>query len=397
MRAVIDAGHNDSKFDTGAVGNGYKEQDINFEIGSRVACLLWQKGYDVKETRPNKTDILGVSVNDSINTRGEIAKEFNADIFVSIHCNSFGSNLANGAEVIVYEKTGKSFDLANHIQNQLVSDLGLTNRGVIAMNIGVVRMLPQMARCIVEVGFIGNDKDIKVITQYDRVAKSIFDGILKYMEQIVKVDNKVITIPKTVYKKIGSTYVVEIDPRNIFGVETQRKTNQTPYDNFVNSIFFQPQANGIMYPNGIMVNAGQIIANNPTHKLPVSTLIIRGANDVEVKQVMDITREQNVWFAVSGYGIYPKITAKDEGFTGKFADVLRCTNRPIIGYRKSDNKIVIAVRPLTTDVRASETAKNLGLDCAISLDGGGSTTLKIDGKYLFKGDGRKLFGGIIWN
>ena len=68
----------------------------------------------------------------------------------------------------------------------------------------------------------------------------------------------------------------------------------------------------------------------------------------------------------------------------------------IIGYRKADNKIVIAVRSDSDATRANLTAKNLGLDFAISLDAGGSTTLKEKGKYTFKGDGRKLWGGIIW-
>ena len=194
----------------------------------------------------------------------------------------------------------------------------------------------------------------------------------------------------------GTTHIIEIEPKNIWAVETQKATNQTPYNNFVNSVFFMAQADGTVYPQGIMVNGGKVLCNNPTHDKPVSTLIVHGANDVELKRVTDITKEKNVWFAVSGYGIYPYITAEQEGFTGKFSDVTRATNRPIIGYRKWDNKIVIAVRANSNAQRAHETAKNLGLDFAISLDGGGSTTLKVNGTYKFKGDGRKLFGGIIW-
>lgn len=200
----------------------------------------------------------------------------------------------------------------------------------------------------------------------------------------------------TKYYKEGITHVIEIDPRNIWAVETQCSTKKVSYNNFVNSVFFMAQANGIMYPQGIMVNSGKVICNNPTHGKPVATLIVHGPDDVEMKYVSDITKEKDVWFAVSGFGVYPKITAADEGFTGKFADVLRSCNRPIIGYRKKDNKIVIAVRSSSSSTRAQTTAKNLGLDFAISLDGGGSTTLKVDGKDKFKGDGRKIFGGIIW-
>ena len=201
----------------------------------------------------------------------------------------------------------------------------------------------------------------------------------------------------TKYSVIGTTHVVEIDPRNIFHVETQKKTNKTPYDNFVNSLFFMPQGNGIMFPQGMAVNAGKILSNYATHNKPVATLVCYGWNNVQLKYIDDITKEKGVWFAVSGYGIYPKITAEEEGFVGELSDVIRTANRPIIGYRKSDNRIVIAVRSGSNATRANETAKNLNLDFAISLDAGGSTTLKVNGAYKFKGDGRKLWGGITWS
>ncbi len=198
------------------------------------------------------------------------------------------------------------------------------------------------------------------------------------------------------YRKEGLTHIAEIDPRNIWAVETQMPTNKVPYSNFVNSVFFMAQANGIMYPQGIMVNAGEIICNNMTHQKPVATLVVHDKDNVEMKYVSDIKKEENVWFAVSGFCVYPEITNEKEGFVGKFADVLRSTTRPIIGYRKKDNKIVVAVRPYSTAKRAQETAKNLGLDFAVSLDAGGSTTLNINGRKIYQGDGRKIFGGLVW-
>lgn len=199
------------------------------------------------------------------------------------------------------------------------------------------------------------------------------------------------------YYKQGITHIVEIDPRNIWNVETQCRTKDVNYKNFVNGVYFMPQKSGLMFPQGMVVNAGKVMSNYPTHQKPVATLIIHSADNVEMKYVSDITKEENVWFAVSGFGVYPEITAEKEGFVGKFADVLRNTNRPIIGYRKADNKIVIAVRSGSSAERAKQTAKNLGLDFAISLDGGGSTTFKVGGKWKFKGDNRKIYGGIIWS
>lgn len=36
MRICIDAGHNYSGFDTGALGNGLREQDITFKIADKL-------------------------------------------------------------------------------------------------------------------------------------------------------------------------------------------------------------------------------------------------------------------------------------------------------------------------------------------------------------------------
>lgn len=201
---------------------------------------------------------------------------------------------------------------------------------------------------------------------------------------------------KATYSVIGVTHVIEVDPMALKHVETQKATYNTPYKNFVNSVYFMLQAVGGCFPLGHVASEGKIISNYPTHGNPVATLIVHTDGSVEMAYVTDLRTVSNLWFAVSGYGIYPEITASKEGFTGKYSDVTRSTYRPIIGYRKKDNKIVIAVRSASSSTRAKETAKNLNLDFAISLDGGGSTTLKVDGTYHFKGDGRQIWGGITW-
>lgn len=199
------------------------------------------------------------------------------------------------------------------------------------------------------------------------------------------------------YYTEGITHIVEIEPLKISAVETQCSTKQVSYDNFVNGTFFWHYSNGVRYPLGMVANKNEILGNYATHDKAVATLIVYTDGRVEMKYITDITKEKNINFAISGYGIYPKITATEEGFVGSYSDVLRSTDRPIIGYRKKDNKIVIAVRKYSSASRANQTAKNLGLDFAISLDAGGSTTLKVNGEYKFKGDGRKIFGGLIWS
>lgn len=451
MKICIDAGHNDHGHDTGANGRKSREQDVSFGIASLLKDLLTKNGFEVKMTREKQTDCLGTTLNSSLAERVKRSNAFGAEYFISIHCNSASDPNAKGTETYVCAFGGTAEKLARKVQNHLISGLGTENRGVKRGNFKVIRDTYCPA-ILVETAFISNAGDEEVLlTKQQEFAQAIADGLFEHVgykkeenvlegntvvqykqkkvpakmidnvnyikardvaelfekeiewlegERTVLLKDKTESVPppvaETVYRIEGITHILEIDPRKIWCAETQCSTKNIPYDNFVNSIFFMNQRDGTVYPQGIMVNAGRVICNNPTHDLPVSTLIVHSWNDVELKKVKDITQEKNVWFAVSGYGIHPKVTASEEGFAGKFSDVLRETNRPIIGYRKQDNKIVIAVRSHSSAERARQTAQNLGLDFALSLDGGGSTVLKVNGKNIFSGDGRKIFGGIGW-
>ena len=88
MKICIDAGHNYSGFDTGAIGNGLREQDVTFSIADKLRYLLKQKGIDVIMTRNNFTDNIGGNAKDSINERAKIANRAKCDYFISIHCNA---------------------------------------------------------------------------------------------------------------------------------------------------------------------------------------------------------------------------------------------------------------------------------------------------------------------
>lgn len=405
----IDAGHNYAKWNTGAERNGLREQDITFYISKKLYDKLTIAGFDVKLSRERITDILGTNNSTSLTTRTTMANNWGADLFISIHCNSHITPTATGTETLVYSEKSSIYNLAKNINNAISKNLSLKKRGVKpSPNLTVLKktMAPAL---LVETAFISNVNDAqKLKDRQDDFAEIICNEICAYYgvkKGTTNEANPVVGVPEPAkYHIEGTTHVIEIDPRNIFAVETQCSTKSVKYNNFVNSVFFMRQGNGIIFPQGMIVNAGQVMSNYMTHGKPVATLIIHSANDVEMKYVSDISKEKDVWFAISGYGIYPNITNVEEGFTkvienGKekdFSDVTRTDDRPIIGYRKKDNKIVIAVRANSNAKRAQQTAKNLGLDFAISLDGGGSTTLKVDGKYKFKGDGRKIYGGLIW-
>ncbi len=89
---VLDAGH--GGHDPGNLGNGFLEKNIALSIALEAGKALEQEGnVKVIYTRDDDTFI-------DLYKRGEIANKAQADLFVSVHCDSHSSN-ANGAGTFV--------------------------------------------------------------------------------------------------------------------------------------------------------------------------------------------------------------------------------------------------------------------------------------------------------
>lgn len=89
---VLDAGH--GGHDPGNLGNGYLEKNIALNIVLRAGEIL-EKDPNVKVVYTRKDDTFV-----DLYVRGKIANEANADVFVSVHCDSHTSN-AHGAGTFV--------------------------------------------------------------------------------------------------------------------------------------------------------------------------------------------------------------------------------------------------------------------------------------------------------
>ena len=89
---VLDAGH--GGHDPGNLGNGYLEKNIALNIVLKVGKIL-ETNPDIKVIYTRKDDSFI-----DLYVRGEIANKANADLFVSVHCDSHSSD-ANGAGTFV--------------------------------------------------------------------------------------------------------------------------------------------------------------------------------------------------------------------------------------------------------------------------------------------------------
>ncbi|HET7360813.1 MAG TPA: N-acetylmuramoyl-L-alanine amidase [Salinimicrobium sp.] len=222
---VLDAGH--GGHDPGNRGNGYYEKDIALSIVLKVGEAL-EKIPDVKVIYTRKTDVFV-----TLAGRAKIANDSNADVFISIHCNSHSSQ-AQGTETFVlglhrnkdnlevamrensviyleedYEVTYGGFDpnspesyigfllmqeeyldqsilLASFVQKNFTNDLHRVNRGVKQAGFLVLRETV-MPSVLIETGFLTNDEEGAFLNSnkgQNKIAASIVDGIIAYKNNI---------------------------------------------------------------------------------------------------------------------------------------------------------------------------------------------------------------------
>ena len=177
---ILDPGHGGK--DVGAVSGSVYEKTINLKVSTLVKQKLEAAGANVLMTRTGDTfPTLQDRVNFTASNYGEI--------FVSIHVNSAASTSAQGTETYYAVTTGDMFqedvDLAKFVNDQIVNNLKMKNRGVKEQKFYVVAntIIPAI---LVELGFISNSEDRAKLTddQYiELFAESIYQGIVQYYEK----------------------------------------------------------------------------------------------------------------------------------------------------------------------------------------------------------------------
>ena len=186
-KVFIDAGHGGT--DPGALGYGYRESDLNLQVAKKVESKLKSKGIDVKMSR--SSDIFY-----SLSERAEMANDYGADAFVSIHQNSAEAKSANGIETYYNRKKEEDRPLSNDIQKQVISQTGANNRGVKNAEFTVL-VKSKMISALVECGFITNELEVKKLSDssyQDKLATGIANGIEEYLKSNVIIEESQITV-----------------------------------------------------------------------------------------------------------------------------------------------------------------------------------------------------------
>ncbi|MBP3887941.1 MAG: N-acetylmuramoyl-L-alanine amidase [Cellulosilyticum sp.] len=172
---VVDIGHGGS--DSGAVGNGLREKEINFNQGMALYRLL-EADSNIKVYMTRETDVY-----ETLKFRATLANEIEADLFVSIHNNS-ASSTVTGTETLYYPSTTdkRGEKIAKLVQDGIIKTCGTKDRGIKPRTDLFVLNSTNMPAILIETGFISNASEAQLINNavfIDKWAKSVYGSIVE--------------------------------------------------------------------------------------------------------------------------------------------------------------------------------------------------------------------------
>ncbi len=177
---VIDPGHGGSS--SGALGGGYQEKNLTLAISLRLRALLESCGARVVMTRDSDVDV-------DLYARPRMSNELHADLFISIHNDSFTANV-RGTTTYYHKGDASARAMAFAVQREIAAVSGIPSKGALSDGVlyenglAVLRM-SQMPAILVEVAYISNSSDRARLADPDfqqRVASAITRGVRAYVE-----------------------------------------------------------------------------------------------------------------------------------------------------------------------------------------------------------------------
>jgi len=223
---VIDAGHGDH--DNGCSGKASKEKDIALKVALEVGKSIEENLPDVKVIYTRKSDVFVELID-----RAGIANKNNADLFISIHCNSgpaaaYGTEtytmglhksegnlqVANRENAVIlkednYKANYNGFDprspqshilmslyqsayidnslrLAQKVESQFRARVGRSSRGVKQAGF-LVLWKSAMPSVLIETGFLTNPTEEKYLndkTGQSYIASGIYRAVKEYKQEL---------------------------------------------------------------------------------------------------------------------------------------------------------------------------------------------------------------------
>lgn len=184
LTVVIDAGHGQK--DAGVIamldGRDVEEKTVNLALALRLEVLLKEMGFKVETVRRDDRALLGAAgedydTDDEAEARRLWAESLPADIYISLHCNSAGTD-AEGSRIFFNGRVGVSF-AGRAVAERFRASLNLMYAEEIAggempavesyhlnpqQNPYIVLKSKDMPAFLFEVGFMTNDAELRRLT-----------------------------------------------------------------------------------------------------------------------------------------------------------------------------------------------------------------------------------------
>lgn len=225
-KIFLDFGHGGT--DSGAVGNGLYEKNINLAIGKKVAESL-RKNYKEVEVMESRTDDIFVSLSD----RTKKANTWKADVYVSIHVNSAIRNTARGFETHIYTNANartKAFQNVMHTEiMSAISSEAINDRGKLQSNFHVLRE-SAMTAILTECLFINNPLDSALLKKeefLDKLAEGHVNGLEKFLG--LKRNLPPPIVDDVLYQVIAGTFSDKANAEDLL-----KKLKTDGYDGYIN-------------------------------------------------------------------------------------------------------------------------------------------------------------------
>jgi N-acetylmuramoyl-L-alanine amidase len=187
---VIDAGH--GGVDPGAVSkNNVLEKDITLAVSKILKNFVQQGGGKAIMVREDDRD-LGTSIGllkrkrEDLAQRLQLALDSQADLYLSIHVNSYPNEKLTGPQVFYYSDSPESKILAQSIQKSL-NEMVKGKRVAKGNKDLFILKKARQASVTIELGFLSNQIEERQLQdpQYQqKLAWSIYQGLCEYFDKV---------------------------------------------------------------------------------------------------------------------------------------------------------------------------------------------------------------------
>lgn len=180
---VLDAGHGGKDPGAEASDGSSYEKNINLDILLYLKEILDGENIKVYYTRTGDDTVY-------LNPRVNLANEVQADLFLSIHCNSSESSQPRGLEVLYksnWDQGGFSSErLARIALDEMKDIIGYVNRGIVAGDEIVIIKKAQVPVALIETGFLSNPEELAFLKSGEKqkeIARGIAEVIKKALQE----------------------------------------------------------------------------------------------------------------------------------------------------------------------------------------------------------------------